>query len=239
MGLSKSSKIAREDREKLIKLQHKYENRITIAKHGKESLDAGDYTTALKRFTEYLLILAEVKKVREPYELKVQHFDPKTDLTEMMMVSHIFFEMARLYDAVPKFHADAQKCLNVFVHFSANQPYQVVNSELIRKSIKRTAYKNPEDFRTAYQQIFVQSKKCYIVTFCYGDQHPITTQFREFKDWLLEHSWGHKLIEQYYKYSSVSVAKYSDNFLFQSVSHFFVKPLLLLLSKIILPAILK
>ena len=119
--MSKSGKATREDRERIIKLKHKYENRITVARFGKESLDSGDYGNALRKFVDYLNIIAEVKQVKDIYEIRVQHFDSKKEVTEMLMISHIFFEMARLYDAAPRFKDDAQKCLNLFVSFSANQ----------------------------------------------------------------------------------------------------------------------
>lgn len=238
-SLSKSSKTARDERERVLKLRHKYENRITIARYGKESLDAGDYANALKKFTDYLSIMAEIKEVKDIYEIRLQHFDPKKDITEMLMISHIYFEMARLYDAVPKFQSDVQKCLDLFVHFTANQPYQVVNSEMVRKYLKKSVFKNPDMFRNAYQQIFVQSKKCYVVTFCYGDDHLVTKNCREFKDWLLSYRLGQELIRQYYCFSSVMVPKFEHSFWFRTLSTIFIKPILLLVSKTLVPAIIK
>lgn len=237
--VSRNSKASRDEREKKIKLKHKFENRITIAKHGKIALDAGDYSTALRNFTEYLSIMSEIKEVREYYELKVSMFHPKKDLTEIFMISQILFEMARLYDAVPKFQPASQKCLELFVHFTANQPFQVVNSELVRKSLKRSAFKNPDTFRTAYQQIFVQSKKCYIVTYCYGEQHSITEKCREFKDWLLNFSLGQHFVRIYYQFSSMAVPAFEKNFIFKSFSYLIIKPALLIFSKTILPVIIK
>lgn len=236
---SRSSKSARDERERILKLKHKYENRITVAKYGKESLDAGDYANALRKFTDYLAIMAEIKEVKEIFDLRINHFDPKKDITEMLMISHIFFEMARLYDAVPKFQPDVQKCLDLFVHFSANQPFQVVNSEMVRKYLKKSVFKNPDMFRNAYQQIFVQSKKCYVVTFCYGDSHLVTRDYRAFKDWLLSYQLGQDLVRHYYCFSSVVVPKYENNFWFRMTSTLFIKPLLLLFSKTLLPVILK
>jgi hypothetical protein len=240
MGLSaKGKKVTKEEREKILRLKHKYENRITVAKHGKESLDAGDYGNALKKFIDYFMILVEVKDVKNLYELRVNMFDPKKDLTELLMISHIYFEMARMYDAVPKFHEDSKKCLEQFVHFSANQPFQVVNSDMVRKYLKKSVFKNPDFFRHSYQQIYVQSKKCYIVTYCYGDQHSITNNYRELKDWLLSYTWGQTLVREYYKLSSVLISQYGDNFWVKCFSSYLVRPLLLLFSKTILPVIIK
>ena len=237
--ISRSTKATRDEREKKIKLKHKFEIRITIAKHGKMALDAGDYSTALRNFTEYLSIMSEIKEVREYYELKVHMFDPKKDLTEIFMISQILFEMARLYDAVPKFQPASQKCLDLFVHFTANQPFQVVNSELVRKSLKRSSFKNPETFRGAYQQIFVQSKKCYIVTFCYGEEHEITRRCREFKDWLLKYEFGQTLVRIYYQLSSTAIPVCEKNFWLKSTTRFVAKPALLIFSKTLLPVIIK
>lgn len=238
-SLSKSTKATREERERIIKLRHKYENRITVARYGKESLDAGDYANALKKFMDYLHIMAEIKEVKDAYELRTNHFDNKKEITEMLMISHIFFEMARLYDAVPKFQSDVTKCLEQFVHFTANQPYQVVNSEMVRKYLKKSNFRNPETFRTAYQQIYVQSKKCYIVTFCYGNDHWITRECREFKDWLLQYSWGQQVVRQYYRISSEAVPVCEGNFFLRHSTRFMARPILMVFSKIILPVILK
>jgi hypothetical protein len=236
---AKAPKLSQEERDRIIRLKRKYDNRITLAKHGKELLDAGDFGGSLRKFLDYLNILAEVNNVKEIYELKTSMFDPKKDLTEMMMMSHIFFEMARLYDAVPKFQEDAQKCLDQFVHFSANQPFQVLNSEMVRKNIKKSIFKNPLIFKNAHQQIFVQSKKCYIVTYCYGDQHPMTQDFRLFKDWLLEFRLGLEMVRLYYQFSSRIVIIFGERPFFKYANSVFVKPLLILFSKTILPVIIK
>ena len=65
MENSKSAKAARDEHQKNQKFKHKFENRITIAKYGKASLDNGDYGNALKNFTEYLSIISEKKGAKE------------------------------------------------------------------------------------------------------------------------------------------------------------------------------
>ncbi len=235
----KSGKEAREEREKMLILKHKFENRITITKIGKEALDNGDYATALQRFVEYMTVMGDVKKVKDFYSLRPGHFDNKRDVTEMLMISHVFFEMARIYDAVPKFQEDSKKCLEQFVIFSANQPFQVVNSELIRKHLKKSVFKHPEEFRAAYEQIYVQSKKCYVVTFCYGTNHDITNQYRELKNVLLDSQFGRELVRIYYTHSSVIVPKWENSRLMHAFAGFILKPMLLLFSKTLLRLIIK
>jgi hypothetical protein len=236
---SKSLKNNREERERKHRLKHRYANRITLARYAKESFDAGDYGGAIRKFNDYLSVMAEVKEVADVYSLQITHFDPKKELTEMLMISHIYFEMARLYDAVPRFHEDSRKCLNQFVAFSANQPYQVVNSEMVRKYLKKSVFKNPDLFRTAYQQIYVQSKKCYVVTFCYGDSHPITRDCREFKDLLLESSTGRHFVSLYYRFSSLAIPFCERYWILRILGQCFLRPMVLLFSKTLLPVILK
>lgn len=239
MAQLKSGRQAREEREKMLVLKHKFENRITIAKHGKASLDAGDYAGALQKFVEYMQIMADIKKVANVYALRPGHFDPKRDVTEMLMISHVYFEMARIYDAVPKFADESKKCLEQFVIFSANQPFQVVNSEMIRKHLKKSIFKNADVFRSAYEQIYVQSKKCFVVTFCYGDTHPVTQEYRQLKDWLLESHTGRELVRLYYCHSSRVVPAWQESPLMHFISRVFLRPLLLLFSKTILKLIIK
>src|SRR5690606_25866367 len=122
---------------------------------------------------------------------------------------------------------------------SANQPYQVVNSELIRKHLRKSAFKNPLSFREAYEQIYVQSKKCYIVTFCYGDQHPQTLLYRELKDILLGSSLGQELVRCYYKASSDIVPKWENHRSMKCIGKYLIRPILYLFAKTLIPLILK
>lgn len=239
MTVSVGSKKEREEKDRAIILQHKFENRITVARFGKEALDAGDYGTALRKFTEYLSIVAEVKEAKDMYSIKISSFDPKSEITEMLMISHIYFEIARLYDAVPKFHDELKRSLEQFVHFSVNQPYQVVNSEMARKYMKRSAFKNPELFQNSYQQIYVQSKKCYIVTFCFGNEHVVTAEYRQFKEWLLDYSWGQEMVRRYYQFSSVAVVKWEKNRIARVFAQILMRPTLVLFQKTLLPFIIK
>ncbi len=229
----------RPENERSIVLNHRFEHRITVARFGKESMDAGNYANAILKYNEYFRIMADVKQVKDAYSLTPKNFDPKKDLSEMLMMSHLYFEMARIYDASPRFTEEAKKCVDQFVLFSIDQPYQVINSELARKSLRKRSFKNPKFFRDAYEQIFVKSKRCYIVTFCYGDTHPITNQYRQLKDFLLEYKAGQELVRIYYSYSSRAVETWKGNFFMQVFAKIIIRPILLLFSKTLLPLIIK
>lgn len=235
----KNGRQVREERERLLKLNHKMKHRITVAKYGKEYMDSGDYSNAIVKYVEYLQTMAEYKQTKDYFSLSPSHFDPKKEITEMLLISHIFFEMARVYDAIPKFTDEAKKCLDRFTSFSANQPYQVVNSEMIRKYLKKEAFKNKEMFKTAHQQIFVQSKKCYIVTFCYGTEHPVTQHYRLFKDWLLNYEFGQFLVRFYYRHSSLAVEKWQHRQAMKIIGRYLIRPILSVFSKTLLRRIIK
>lgn len=234
----KSGKTAREEREKRLILKHKFDTRITVARFGNESRGVKDFAGALRKFTDYLQVMAEVKGVPDIYAIKPQHFDQKKDVTEMLMISHIYYEMAKMYDAVPKFHDESKRCLDQFVLFSVNQPFQVINSELARKHLKKTLFKNHEAFRNAYVQIFVQSKKCYVVTFCFGTHHPVTQEFRALKDVMLEYRLGQEMVRLYYQFSSVAVARWEKQLVARLAGKWLMRPILVLLSKTILRTII-
>jgi hypothetical protein len=238
--ISSVNKEAQEKREKDALLLHKYENRITITRFGKEAFDNADYAVALSRYKEYLQVVVDFKESGEDiYSLKTGHFIPEQDLTEMLMISQIYLELARIFDAVPKYREEVQKCMDQFLHFTTNQPYQVINSELLRKHIKRSNLKNFEIFSGCYQQIAIQSKKCYIVTFCYGTDHPVTLEYRALKEWLLNYRLGQEFVRFYYLHSSSLVEKWQDHPAMHFLGRYLFSPLLKLFSKTLLRRIIK
>lgn len=198
----KQVKDALKEREHKLMLKHKYDTRITNVRQGKEAFVKGDFVTAIRRYTEYLETVAEVHRIPNIYEIRPAHFDKNKDITEMLMISHLYFELAKVYDATGKFEDDVKKSLEQFVLFTANQPYQVVNSEMCRKHLKKFRFRQHQVFFDAYQQIFVKSRKCYIATHCFGEEHPTTQNLREFKTWLQAQPGGIKCINLYYRIST-------------------------------------
>lgn len=198
----KQVKDARKEREHKLMLKHRFDTRITNVRQGKEAFIRGDFITAIRRYSEYLETVAEVYRVSNIYEIRPILFDKNKDVTEMMMISHLYFELAKVYDATGKFNDDSKKCLEQFVLFSANQPYQVVNSEMCRKHLRKFKFRQHDIFLNAYQQIFVKSRKCYIATHCFGEEHPTTQKLRSFKSWLQARPGGIDVIEIYYRSST-------------------------------------
>lgn len=206
----KKVRDALKEREHIAMLRHRFDTRITNVKLGKAAFVQGDFLTAIRKYTEYLETVAEVKKASSIYNLNTNHFDKNKDMTEMMMISHLYFELAKVYDATGKFEDDLKGCLDQFVQFSINQPFQVVNSEMCRKHLRKYKFKNHLLFQNSYQQIFVNSRKCYIATHCFGDHHPTTQKLRALKTILLKRSYGFFMVRLYYK-TSPTIVRLLDN----------------------------
>jgi hypothetical protein len=226
-------KDERKEREYKLILKHRFDTRITNVKHGKAAFSKGDFLTAIRKYTEYLETVAEVNRLSGIYELRPDIFHKTKDITEMLMISHLYYELAKVYDATGKFHDEVKKCLDQFVLFSINQPYQIVNSEMARKHLRKFNFRNQAVFNQAYLQIFVKSRKCYVATHCFGDNHPVTNDLRRLKSSILKLKYGPDFVSLYYKFSPKLVSYLDDHeiqsFVFQSLA----RPLLLILSLLV------
>lgn len=194
----------KKEKQKKLALQKRYGQRITIARQGREAFTQKDYITASKKYNEYLGILAESKDLDDVYKLTPAMFEQKSQITELLLISHIYWEISRICEMTPKLQNTYYKALNQFIKFTVNQPYQVFNSEMLRKYIKKNKNVSQKlgHLNQALSQIHVQSKKCFIASECFGYHHPITEQLRIFKKELLNWPLGEKTVEFYYRISS-------------------------------------
>lgn len=205
--MTKDSKDEKDKKRRRLALQKRYGQRITIARHGRESFLAKDYLAATSKYNEYLAILSEMNELDDVFSLTPAMFDDKTQLTEMLLISHVYWELSRIHENAPKLQKTYYKALSQFVKFTVNQPYQVFNAEMLRKFLKKNKQSAQYAALTStYQQIFVKSKKCYIATYCFGDTHPTTNELREFKQILLKYKSGQKFVELYYRYSPALIS---------------------------------
>lgn len=200
MSLSKEEK---EKKDRLAQIQRVYASRITIAKDGRKYFLEKEYGKAAQRYHEYLESLKDVKELESIYDLKPKHFDPESDVAEMLLISHIFWELSRIYELTPKLQDAFQKCLNQFVRFTVDQKFQVMNSEMLRKYLKNNKYKikQYQQLKDAYGKIQSDSQGCYISSLCFGSTHPITNEIRNMKPHLMKHKTGKLFIESYYRFS--------------------------------------
>src|SRR5690606_9704158 len=144
------------EKRKKLTLQKRYASRITVAKMGREAFLARDFITATRKYNEYLAIVADVQEKTSIFQLAPEKFDKTREITEMLFISQIYWELARIYEMTPKLQEGFHKSLNQFVRFTVNQPYQVLNAEMLRKYIKKNKYRSKQinALEKAYSQIF-------------------------------------------------------------------------------------
>lgn len=187
-------------------LMQKYQTRITIARNGHSLFQSGDYLNAIKKYNEYLNILAELND-RDVFNITPELFVGKTQVTELLLISHVYWDMAKIYEKSDKLQDSFYKCIDQFVIFTVNQPYQVLNAEMLRKYLKSNKDSKYHDaLKRAHQKIYIESKKCYIATFCFGDDHSITNDLRLFKNKLAQYPLGISLIKFYYQISEFIIS---------------------------------
>lgn len=216
--MASSEEIKKENQKKLA-LQKKFEQRITIARQGREAFLSKDYITATKKYNEYLSILAESKNIEDIFKLAPTMFDPKRHITEMLLISHVYWELARINEMTPKLQKNFSCSLNQFVKFTVNQPYQVLNSEMLRKYIKKNKRTSPQlaMLNQALSQIHVQSKKCFIATECFGEEDIVTNTLRSFKREMILWPFGVNVVELYYRVSTKLLKHKAENKIYAKV----------------------
>ncbi len=220
--VKESKESIKEKNKRKLALQKKYSTRITIAKQGREAFLSKDYVNATKKYNEYLGILAEMNEVEDIFKITPAMFDSKKHVTEMLLISHVYWELARINEMTPKLQPNFQKALNQFVKFTVNQPYQVLNAEMLRKYIKKNKNVSAQivGLNSAHSQIYVESKKCYIATFCFGEGSQELVTLRRLKTNLIKSSLGISFVRIYYNQSSKLVDLANDKNLF---ALFFIK----------------
>ena len=194
----------KQKKQRKVQLQKKFGQRITIAKQGREAMAKKDYVLATNKYREYLSILAETNDIEDIYQLNPTMFDAKKDITEVLLISHVYWDLARINEMTPKLQGGFNNSLNQFVKFTANQPFQVLNAEMLRKYIKKNRNSSIQinSLENAYQQIFVESKKCFIATLSYGSEHEVTKYLRTIKVRMQKYQIGINFISLYYRFSS-------------------------------------
>lgn len=220
-----------EERRRSLELQSKYNARITIAKNARLAFAAKNYPVAAKQYTEYLSVLSHARDIEDIYALSPKDFDEKTPVSELLLISHVYWDLSKMYESSPKLAENYSKALNQFVKFTANQPYQVLNSEMVRKYIrkkKRTKSVNQElvKITETYQEIFSQSKSCFVATYCFGQDHYKTNVLRDFKSELLRWPFGANVVGYYYRISPKLINIAQSNKLIDKITRVTIIPAL-------------
>lgn len=210
-------------REQIIEL---YRTRLTHLKRAQLLVKDDRVGQAVESYTKYLGVLALYFDTTED-RLSPTLFDPEKDVTELLLISHAYWDLAKAFDRSPNLQRDCFRCLEQFVKFSIGFKYQHVNAQIIRKFNNKKQAHNLKAFEAAYNKIQISSKKCYVATTCFGDHDLRTETLREFKLAIAPFELGKDFIDTYYRFSPSIVNYFETHLVTKWVCEtFFIKPLL-------------
>ena len=185
---------AREERRREL-----FRRRLDVARSGVHYCNLRKWNEAIKAFLTYIQILEDWKQV-EKGRLAPSLFDTKSDIAELLLISGVFWDLAKCYDKLTGDQArkEVQAALNKFVLFTRNMPFQTVCMETVRKYISYESPKSKDLFKQAYQQL--GGGKCFIasslIDLIEPETLPTLQKFRDEK--LLTTAAGKKTVTAYY-----------------------------------------
>lgn len=172
----------------------KFNKRMDLAKQGVLAVKKKDLKSALQYFHSYIEVLQQAKGVQD---LLPKSFDPKSDSAEMLMLTGVYWDLAKIYDKTKdknklKFFVDK------FVIFSKGTSYQRLSLEMLRKFLTNESPNNRAVFKEAYVKL--GGGKCFVATsveeFCDPAEIIILKKFRD--EILLKTAFGRILTQLYY-----------------------------------------
>lgn len=188
-------------REQVVEL---YRTRLAHLKRAQVFVKEDRIAQAVDSYNKYLGILALYFDTTED-RLSPSLFDAEKDMTELLLISHAYWDLAKAYDRSPNLQKDCFRCLEQFMKFSIGFKYQHVNAQIIRKFNNKKQAHNLKAFEAAYHKIQISAKRCYVATMCFGFEHEKTETLRHFKLKIAKHNLGLDFIDLYYAHSPALV----------------------------------
>ena len=190
-----------EKKEKARFVSQMYKDRLKVLRLARDYNQKNDIANAVKAYLKYLKSLSMYFEVDEK-DLNPKIFERENNIHEIMLISQVYWDLAKAYDRSPKLANECDRCLKKFLQFSLGFKFQYLNSEILRKYIRKDIMRNKKLFAQAYDRIKVSSDKCYIATHCFGEGHQTVQDLRQFKKILNNSALGLKFIEYYYRLSA-------------------------------------
>lgn len=225
MTKKKSASKDLKDERKKHQIEEIYRTRLTYLKKAQIFVREDKMAQAVDSYNKYLGVLSLYFDIPED-RLSPTLFNAETDLTELLLISHAYWDLAKAYDRSPNLQRECLRCLEQFVKFSIGFKYQHVNAQIIRKFNNKKQAHNLKAFENAYQRIQVSSKKCFIATMCFGENHPKTEALRNFRFRLIHYTAGRIFISLYNAISPLIVNILEKNNMIRDLSVFFIRPLI-------------
>lgn len=185
--------------------------RIELAQAGVRAFENKKITEAVKAFHSYIRILEDWKGVPEG-KLTPAHFDTKADVAELLLISGVYWDLAKLYDRTKS--ADKQRefmhYLEKYILFARGMPFQHVCMETMRKYISNEKPVHKPEFKNAYKMLG-GSSSCFVATslmdVCDPDTMP---RLRKFRDERLDASRGGRVFTAWYYRNGPRMAEVAD-----------------------------
>ena len=188
---------AQEDRKREM-----FRQRVEIARTGIRQFDQKNIQEAVNLFYTYIRILEEWKGVQEG-GLMPSHFNMQLDIHELLLLSGIYWDLAKLYDRTKskERYNEFAHYLDKFIVFSKGMPYQALCAESLRKYISNDKPIHKDDFKRAYVRL--TGSKCFIATALMEHLTPEGFErLASLRDNRLAMHWvGRWLIAVYYRFS--------------------------------------
>lgn len=185
--------------------------RIELAQSGVRAFETHKITEAVKNFHSYLRILEDWKGVPEG-KLTPSHFDVKTDVPELLLISGVYWDLAKLYDRTrsPDKQREFFHYLEKYTLFSQGMPFQHVCLETMRKYISNDKPVHKAEFKNAYKMLGGGST-CFVATslmdVCDAETLP---RLRHFRDHNLSASEGGRAFIRWYYRNGPRLAAAAD-----------------------------
>jgi hypothetical protein len=175
--------------------------RVDIARLGIAAYQNRQMADAVKYYFSYLRILEQVKKCGEG-QLHPSYFDKGSEMSELLMVSGIYWDLAKLFDKTKTQdkYKEFTKYLEKYILFSKDMPYQALCTEAVRKYLKLNKAIHRDAFRNTYK-LLGGKFKCFVATSLIDVTLPSTHfELRRFRDQVLKtHPWGRSFVAWYYR----------------------------------------
>lgn len=195
-NIESAMEAAEEERRKKLLNQ-----RLSLARSGILAYQKRQFAEAVKAFHAYIRILEEIKNVAEG-ELMPSYFDLKKDISELLMISGIYWDLVKLYDRTSS--ADKQRefhhYMEKYIIFSKGMPFQPLCAETLRKYLYNEKPVHRKEFKNTYN--LLAPSKCFVVSSLIDVIDPRTlSTLREFRDEVLKTTpFGRKLVLGYYRH---------------------------------------
>lgn len=210
-----------------------FRERLSHLKFAQSYAQKGDIPKAVERYKKYLQALAIYHGVTED-KLNPKFFDAKKDLTELFLISHAYWDLAKAYDRAPSLKKEAERSLDQFAKFTIGFKYQHVNYRMMKKFLRKKTAHNPDIFSKVQKQIQVETKGCYIASMAFGEEAFETERLRQFRNSIETNPLASTLIDFYYFISPKIVSFLKEKPKLEKLfTIFFARPLIKLFLKLL------